>query len=275
MRPASRGEDGYKKHVRPTHVRGEKTYARAAQTPTTTHTHHYSTRAAKRWRRARRRRQRRERCARRPCACCRVARRPCRAGSRAGGTCQVARGARRTTRGRRRVAAAAAGVGEPRPLEAAAAASARPAGGGARSVFEEVDMARLHPARGQRAARGSVRRARGEPPYPAEQRGVEHDVVQVEAASVAGVLGSGGRISANCAWIIACIICAFDETRTRHVGKSSAKRKTRENAPHTWHANFWRWKLCASDQYVRPAAPNRNEGSRSSESLSASLRRRS
>ena len=95
--------------------------------PTCTHIHHHT---ATREQRSRRRRRRRKRSARRPCACRRSARRPCRAGSRAGGTCAGPWGTRKdATRGRRRMAAAAAVVGQPRALEAAAAPLARPAAG--------------------------------------------------------------------------------------------------------------------------------------------------
>ena len=161
MRPASRGEDRYQKYVHPTHVRGEKTYTRAAKSPTSTHTQPLKSRAAKRTRRARRRRRRRERSARRPCACCRVARRPCRAGSRAGGTCEGPRGGRTTTRGRRRLAAAAAGVGEPRPLERAVTrqtSAATGAGGcvceqGSRDAFSLSGAGTRALAGGQQAAR--------------------------------------------------------------------------------------------------------------------------
>ena len=72
---------------------------------------------------------RRQSSARRPCACRHVVRCPCRAGSRARGTCQGPRGQRRTSRGRRRVAAATAVVGKMRSLVAAAAPLARPAAG--------------------------------------------------------------------------------------------------------------------------------------------------
>ena len=92
---------------------------------------------SERWRRARRRRRRRQRCARRSRACRRVALRPCRAGSRARGTCGETRGASRTTRGRRHVLAASRGSVKPRPLERAATKQTSAAAGATACICEQ------------------------------------------------------------------------------------------------------------------------------------------
>ena len=120
-----------------------------------------------------------------------------------------------------------------RPFEAAAAASARPAGGARARKTKRLawDASTLRAGSEERAG-GSVGRVR-ELPYGRKKGGVEHDVVQVEAATVAGVLGSGGGISASCARIIVWLICAFDESRTWHVEKSlSPGKNAREPDPH-------------------------------------------
>ena len=89
-------------------------------------------------RRARRRRRRRQRRFRRPRACRKVARRPCRAGSRSPTTCEGPRGTHRSIRGGRRTTAAAAGVMQPTPLGAGAATAARPAAGASARICERA-----------------------------------------------------------------------------------------------------------------------------------------
>ena len=115
-------------------------------------------------RRSRRRRRRHERSARRPCACRRVAIRPCRTGTRAGGTCEGPRGTRRPGRGRCREAAAAAGVGGPKSLEAAATPSARPAAGARaqdskRMIWHTSSLGAGSGERARRPRRGERRHA--------------------------------------------------------------------------------------------------------------------
>ena len=80
-------------------------------------------------RRARRRRQRRQSRAQRTRGCRQVARRTCRAGSRAGDTCRASAHMQTTIRGRRRTTTATAAIIEPTRLEAMVAPAARPATG--------------------------------------------------------------------------------------------------------------------------------------------------
>ena len=126
---ASRHEDVYQKYIHSTRARRGKTCSTALQTPTSMRTHYHASHAASAARRARRRRRRRQSSARRPSACRKVARRACRAGSRASTTCSREGGGKMTDPRRPTKGWPPRTVIEPRPLEAAAAPLARPAAG--------------------------------------------------------------------------------------------------------------------------------------------------